>query len=338
MEQTPSQIVERELAELADVARNTAAVLAMDIAAVAELAAAALGRGNKLLFCGNGGSAADAQHLAAEYVVRLRDDRDDRGALPAIALTTDSSLLTAAANDFGFERVFARQIEALGRAGDVLFLHTTSGESPNLVAAAHAARAAGVTTIGLVARGGGSLRPLLDHALDVPTRSGAHAQELHIAIGHIICRIVELRLGAEPLDAPAAEAIGLLHEARLAEKRQALFYRALAAAAEDEGDDELSERLNGLHADEQHHLSRLTVRLVELSEAVADLGGEVAPDVRLDGWEQLARGREAEEVARYASLLTHPLDPRTRLVLEQCLAAERHHAEVLGGKWMDAEP
>jgi D-sedoheptulose 7-phosphate isomerase len=335
MEQTPSQIVERELAELADIARNTAAASATHIAAVAELAAAALGRGNKLLFCGNGGSAADAQHLAAEYVVRLRDDRR---ALPAIALTTDSSLLTAAANDYGFERVFARQVEALGRAGDVLFLHTTSGDSTNLVAAAHAARAAGVTTIGMVARGGGSLRPLLDHAIDVPTRSGAHAQELHIAIGHIICRIVELRLGAEQLGAPAADAVGLLHEARLAEKRQALFYRALAAAAEDAGDDELSERLNGLHADEQHHLSRLTVRLVELSEAVADLGGEVAPDVRLDGWEQLARGREAEEVARYAGLLTHPLDPRTRAVLEQCLAAERHHAEVLGGKWMGAEP
>jgi rubrerythrin len=137
-------------------------------------------------------------------------------------------------------------------------------------------------------------------------------------------------------NAPAPDTIALLHEARLAEKRQALFYRALAAAAEDVGDDAVSERLNGMHADEQHHLSRLTVRLVELSEAVSDLGSEVAPDVRLDGWEELARGREAEEIARYAGLLNHALDERTRDMLEQFVEAERHHAEQLGGKWMSA--
>lgn len=138
--------------------------------------------------------------------------------------------------------------------------------------------------------------------------------------------------------APGSGVIALLHEARLAEKRQALFYRALAAAAEDVGDADLSERLNELHADEQHHLSRLTVRLMELDEAVPDLGEERAPQVRLEGWEALARGREAEEVARYAHLLNEELDDKTAHMLQQFLEAERGHAQVLGGKWMGAEP
>jgi D-sedoheptulose 7-phosphate isomerase len=343
--------VEQHLEGLAEVARRVAAGASDQVVTIADMVSAALQRGNKLLFCGNGGSAADAQHLATEYVVRFRHSRR---ALPAIALTTDSSLLTAAANDLGFEQVFARQIEALARPGDVLFLHTTSGESPNLIAAADAARAAGVITIGMLARDGGRLRAHVQHALVVPTENGAHAQELHIALGHVICSLVEQRLGAKPATvqraaaasavpaagprAPSPDAIGLLHEARLAEKRQALFYRALAAAAEDAGDNDLSERLNGLHADEQHHLSRLTVRLMELTEPVDDLSPELAPDVRLDGWEELARGREAEEIARYAGLLTHELDARTRALLEVFLDVERHHAAALGGKWMGAEP
>jgi phosphoheptose isomerase/rubrerythrin len=344
--------VEQHLEGLAEVARRVAAGASGQVVTIADMVSAALQRGNKLLFCGNGGSAADAQHLATEYVVRFRHSRR---ALAAIALTTDSSLLTAAANDLGFEQVFARQIEALARPGDVLFLHTTSGESPNLIAAADAARAAGVITIGMLARDGGRLRAHVQHALVVPTENGAHAQELHIALGHVICSLVEQRLGAKPAAgqraaaaasaapaagprAPSPDAIGLLHEARLAEKRQALFYRALAAAAEDAGDNGLSERLNGLHADEQHHLSRLTVRLMELTEPVDDLSPELAPDVRLDGWEELARGREAEEIARYAGLLTHELDARTRALLEVFLEVERHHAAALGGKWMGAEP
>jgi phosphoheptose isomerase/rubrerythrin len=358
--------VEQHLEGLAEVARRVAAGASGQVVTIADMVSAALQRGNKLLFCGNGGSAADAQHLATEYVVRFRRSRR---ALAAIALTTDSSLLTAAANDLGFEQVFARQIEALARPGDVLFLHTTSGESPNLIAAADAARAAGVITIGMLARDGGRLRAHVQHALVVPTENGAHAQELHIALGHVICSLVEQRLGAKPAPgqraaaaasaapaagpraaaaasaapsagprAPSPDAIGLLHEARLAEKRQALFYRALAAAAEDAGDNGLSERLNGLHADEQHHLSRLTVRLMELTEPVDDLSPELAPDVRLDGWEELARGREAEEIARYAGLLTHELDARTRALLEVFLEVERHHAAALGGKWMGAEP
>jgi D-sedoheptulose 7-phosphate isomerase len=181
------ELVERHLRGLADAALSLLP-RAPDIARIARLIIDTFEGGGKLMFCGNGGSAADAQHLATEYVVRFRQDRRP---LPAIALTTDSSLLTAASNDLGFERVFARQVEALGRPGDVLFLHTTSGESANLLAAADAARAAGVATVGMLARGGGRLRERVDHVLVVPVDSGAHAQELHLAIGHAICSLVE---------------------------------------------------------------------------------------------------------------------------------------------------
>lgn len=135
---------------------------------------------------------------------------------------------------------------------------------------------------------------------------------------------------------PAPAAIRLLHEARLAEKRQALFYRALAAAAEEANDADLSERMNGLHADEQHHLSRLTVRLVEFGEPVTDLGSEAAPAVDLDIWEVVARANEEDEIERYERLLDEALDERTRTMIEEFLAAERSHATVLGGKWMGA--
>ena len=147
--------------------------------------------GNKLMFCGNGGSAADAQHLATEYVVRFR--RDGRP-LPALALTTDTSLLTAAANDLGFEQVFARQVEALGRSGDLLFLHSTSGNSANLLEAARAARRVGVRSVALLARGGGALQGLVDRAVVLPLDDGAHAQELQLAIGHAVCDEVDARL------------------------------------------------------------------------------------------------------------------------------------------------
>jgi rubrerythrin len=136
-----------------------------------------------------------------------------------------------------------------------------------------------------------------------------------------------------------AETIAALHAARLAEKEQALFYRALAAAAEDVANAELSERLNGLHADEQHHLSRLTVRLVELSEAVADLGATPAPAALLEEWESVARRREEAEIACYRTLLLrNDLDGKTRVMIEQFVDAERSHAAALGGKWMGAEP
>jgi D-sedoheptulose 7-phosphate isomerase len=172
-------------------AATATADLAESVARVADVAAAALEAGGKLLFCGNGGSAADAQHLATEYVVRFRRERRP---LAALALTTDTSLLTAASNDYGFDHVFARQVSAIGRAGDVLFLHSTSGESRNLLEAAKAASAGGLVTVALLARGGGSLKHYVDHALVVPTDDGAHAQELHLAIGHAICDAVERAL------------------------------------------------------------------------------------------------------------------------------------------------
>ena len=183
------------LRALADLAIVCAHGYADQIDAIARSAVTAIESGNKLMFCGNGGSAADAQHLATEYVVRFMSTGR---ALPALALTTDTSLLTAAANDLGFESVFSRQVEALGRPGDVLFLHSTSGQSPNLLAAARAATAASVTTVALLARGGGPLRDLVDHALVLPTDDGARAQELQLAIGHIICDFIDHKLRPRP--------------------------------------------------------------------------------------------------------------------------------------------
>ena len=189
MEQAASQLT--ALAELATV---VATDMAGDVAELVALTATALRSGGKLMFCGNGGSAADAQHLATEYVVRFMDDREP---LPALALTTDSSLLTAAGNDYGFEQVFARQVRALGRPGDILFLHSTSGESANLVSAAGAAREQGVATVALLARGGGKLAGVVDHAVVLPTESSARAQELQLTIGHIVCHLVEEQLRAD---------------------------------------------------------------------------------------------------------------------------------------------
>ena len=186
--------VAAHLRGLAETATRTAESMSAEIGAIAERVLDATQRDATLFFCGNGGSAADAQHLATEYVVRFRQNRRP---LRAIALTTDTSLLTAAANDFGFEQIFARQIAALGRRGDILFLHSTSGDSPNLVAAARAARTAGVTTIALLARGGGALRAEVDVALVLPTDVGAHAQEVQMSIGHAICDIVERRAAGD---------------------------------------------------------------------------------------------------------------------------------------------
>lgn len=189
-----AEVVARELEALAALARRVAEEQSGAIAAIAARAAGVLRSGGKLLFCGNGGSAADAQHLAAEYVVRFRRQR--RG-LPALALTTDTSILTAGANDFGFEQVFARQVEALARPGDLLFLHSTSGESENLLEAARAARAGGVATVAFLARGGGRLAALVDEALVLPTDETARAQEVHLAAGHAICELVDRALEEE---------------------------------------------------------------------------------------------------------------------------------------------
>jgi D-sedoheptulose 7-phosphate isomerase len=148
-------------------------------------------RGGTLFFCGNGGSAADAQHLATEYVVRYMRNRR---AYPAVALTTDTSLLTAAANDFGFEHVFARQIEALAGSEDLLIIHSTSGNSPNVLRAAEAARARGLKVLAFSARDGGALRALADVSVVIPTTRTDRAQELHLCIEHLICEMVEREL------------------------------------------------------------------------------------------------------------------------------------------------
>lgn len=165
-----------------------------DLAPVVAAAAAivdALGRGGKLLVFGNGGSAADAQHLAAELVGRFQRDRQG---LAAIALTTDASVLTSVANDSGYERVFARQIEALGRPGDVALGITTSGASPNVIAGFEAARARGVRTIALTGRDGGLAGRAADLHVNVASESTARIQEVHRTLLHAICELVEQAL------------------------------------------------------------------------------------------------------------------------------------------------
>ena len=148
-------------------------------------------RGGTLFFCGNGGSAADAQHMATEYVVRYMRNRR---AYPAVALTTDSSLLTAAGNDLGFDQVFARQVQALAKPGDLLIIHSTSGASPNVLRAAEAARELGIAVLAFSARDGGPLRDVADHSVIIPTQRTDRAQELHLCIEHIICDLVERTL------------------------------------------------------------------------------------------------------------------------------------------------
>lgn len=179
--------VREALAELARVAGETAGQAAA-IASLADRYLAALRGGGTLFFAGNGGSAADAQHIATEYVVRLRRRRR---ALPAIALTTDTSLLTAAGNDFGFEEIFARQVAALCAPGDLLMLHSTSGASPNLVRAARAARDKDVAVVALLGRDGGELAALVDEAVIIPSEETSNIQELHLTVEHIIASIVE---------------------------------------------------------------------------------------------------------------------------------------------------
>jgi len=179
------------LRELADAALATAASLELEMARAADMVRATVRAGRTLFFCGNGGSAADAQHLATEYVVRYARARR---ALAAIALTTDSSLLTAAANDLGFEQVFARQIEALARPGDLLIIHSTSGDSPNVLRAAESARRVGAKVLAFSARSGGALLALADLSVVIPTQRTDRAQELHMCIEHAICELIEREL------------------------------------------------------------------------------------------------------------------------------------------------
>ncbi|WP_456472565.1 D-sedoheptulose 7-phosphate isomerase [Methanocaldococcus sp.] len=156
-----------------------------------EIIVEALKNGNKVLICGNGGSAADAQHFAAEIVGRFKLERKG---FPAIALTTDTSILTAIGNDYGFDKIFERQVEALGKKGDILVSISTSGNSENVIRAVNKAKEIGIFTIGLLGKGGGKLKDIVDLALIVPSNDTARIQECHLTIYHVICEEVEKRM------------------------------------------------------------------------------------------------------------------------------------------------
>jgi D-sedoheptulose 7-phosphate isomerase len=181
-----------EFSEHAEVTRRTQAALAGQFTSLVRACTSSLRAGGKLMLFGNGGSAADAQHLATELTVRYKADRPP---IAAIALTTDSSALTAASNDLGFEHVFGRQIAALGKSGDVAIGISTSGKSANVIAALRQARQLGIVTAGLSGKSGGDLAQLCDHLLVVPSDTTARIQEMHILLGQMLCGAIEIELG-----------------------------------------------------------------------------------------------------------------------------------------------
>ena len=183
------QIIEQRLTDHLEILQK---VMASDLPQKLEQCAVciekALQGGHKVLFCGNGGSAADSQHLAAEFVGRFQKERKG---LPAVALTVDTSVLTAVANDYGYDTVFARQIQALGGPGDVLVGISTSGNSRNVLLAVEEAKAKGITCIGMTAEGGGKMAEVCNVCLAVPAKVTARVQEMHILMGHILCEMVD---------------------------------------------------------------------------------------------------------------------------------------------------
>jgi D-sedoheptulose 7-phosphate isomerase len=188
----PSEYLERQFDEHLRVARDSRERLTRAFEAVLGLWVDAVRGGHKLLFIGNGGSAADAQHFAAEMTIRYTSDREP---IAAIALTTDTSALTACSNDLGADRIFARQVEALGRPGDVVTAISTSGRSPNILAAVRTARERGLKVAAFTGGSGGELAKLADAALVVPSEVTARIQEMHLTIGHALCGALELELG-----------------------------------------------------------------------------------------------------------------------------------------------
>lgn len=190
------QIIETRLLESNAVRSQVFQRCADDIVRAAEVIAQAFYDGSKLMLCGNGGSAADCQHLAAEFVSRLSKNFERR-ALPALALTTDTSFLTAYTNDFGYEGIFARQIEAFGQRGDVVLGISTSGSSGNVVKAFEKARALGCVTVALIGKGG-SLREIADVTISIPSDNTQYIQECHLSVEHIVCELVEQMLFARP--------------------------------------------------------------------------------------------------------------------------------------------
>jgi D-sedoheptulose 7-phosphate isomerase len=186
--QSPEAFVREQLEESCRVKHSFSPELIERIATLADKIARTMAGGGKLILFGNGGSAADAQHIAAEFVVRLREHRP---ALPAMALTVNTSVLTAAGNDYGFEQVFARQVEALARPGDVLLVLSTSGASANVLLGAEAGRQRGAWVAALTGESGGALRKRSDLLINVPSQDSQRIQEAHITIGHILCALAE---------------------------------------------------------------------------------------------------------------------------------------------------
>jgi D-sedoheptulose 7-phosphate isomerase len=182
--------IQDSLIESAETKKKILAQCSRDIGKAVDIIVDALKKKRKILLCGNGGSAADCQHMATEFVIRMSHDLE-RPAIPAIALTTDTSNLTAGSNDLGFENVFARSIEALGNPGDVLIAVSTSGKSENINRALRQARERGLVSIGLLGKDGGQAKSLCDHSIVVPSDDTQRIQEGHITIGHIICGLVE---------------------------------------------------------------------------------------------------------------------------------------------------
>jgi D-sedoheptulose 7-phosphate isomerase len=182
----------------ADLKRRIATELAEAVVKVVDACETSLRGGGKLLFCGNGGSAADSQHLATEMLIRLRGSHE-RPSIAALALTLDPAMLTACGNDYGYDQVFERPLRGLGRAGDVLFGITTSGRSGNVVKALAAAREMGIVTVGMLGGAGEPALSLCDHALLVPDRETARIQECHIALGHAVLELLEDRIVARPM-------------------------------------------------------------------------------------------------------------------------------------------
>lgn len=206
IESCMSELAQRKLIEgihvLEAVARDAALLEVLEKAA--EKTASAMKLGRKLMVAGNGGSAADAQHLVAEFVSRLCEDRP---AMRAVALTTDSSILTAVGNDYGYELVFSRQIEALGQAGDVFMAISTSGNSPNVLCALELAKKMGIATVGLTGRSGGKMAALSDWCIRIPSDVTMYIQQAHLALEHIFCAVVERKyFGRELTGAVTASA------------------------------------------------------------------------------------------------------------------------------------
>lgn len=190
---TDKELIQQVLEESAKTKLDMINQCSEALQTASEWISQAMKNGKTLLLCGNGGSAADAQHIATEFVVRLTAE-SQRGALPALALTTDTSTLTAAANDFGFDQIFSRQVEALGKQGDILIAISTSGRSPNVIKAAQVAKDRGIKVIALLGAEKRELGAIADLSICIPSLNGQRVQEGHITAGHLLVTLVERKL------------------------------------------------------------------------------------------------------------------------------------------------